>query len=209
LSLSPAASPKAKAPSCDGLQSGERTAISLDQIARALSRPQEALWQAIVAEFGQEYLLPDGELNRKQLGEAIFVNHALRRRLNRISHPLILQRMHLEIQNIQRQEPDAMVVVEVPLLIECALYRDFDRIVVVEAGEAVSTSLACWRADWTKRMSRNALLLSFLPASRGFLPTGSSGIVSSWKKLVNRVGASGRNCSRKLRNSGVTVVRGC
>jgi len=109
--------------------------ISLDQIAHALSRPQEALWQAIVAEFGQEYLLPDGELNRKQLGEAIFADHALRRRLNRISHPLILQRMHLEIQNIQRQQPDAMVVVEVPLLIECALYRDFDRIVVVEAGE--------------------------------------------------------------------------
>jgi dephospho-CoA kinase len=109
--------------------------ISLDQIAHALSRPQEALWQAIVAEFGQEYLLPDGELNRKQLGEAIFADHALRRRLNRISHPLILQRMHLEIQNIQRQQPDAMVVVEVPLLIECALYRDFDRILVVEAGE--------------------------------------------------------------------------
>jgi len=71
--------------------------LSLDQIARALSRPQEALWQAIVAEFGQGYLLPNGELNRRQLGEAIFVNHALRRRLNRISHPLILQRMRLEI----------------------------------------------------------------------------------------------------------------
>jgi dephospho-CoA kinase len=109
--------------------------LSLDQIARALSRPQEALWQAIVAEFGQGYLLPNGELNRRQLGEAIFVNHALRRRLNRISHPLILQRMRLEIQKIQCQQPDAVVVVEVPLLIECALYRDFDRIVVVEAGK--------------------------------------------------------------------------
>ncbi|MCL6473952.1 MAG: dephospho-CoA kinase [Firmicutes bacterium] len=109
--------------------------LSLDQIARALSKPQEVLWQAIVAEFGQGYLLPDGELNRKQLGEAVFGDNALRRRLNRISHPLILQRMHLEIQNIQRQQADAVVVVEVPLLIECALYLDFDRIVVVEAGE--------------------------------------------------------------------------
>lgn len=109
--------------------------LSLDRIARALSVPHGALWQAIVAEFGQGYLLPGGELNRRQLGEAIFADSTLRRRLNRISHPLILQQMHLEIKNVRKQKPNAVVVVEVPLLIECALYPDFDRIVVVEAGE--------------------------------------------------------------------------
>ncbi len=109
--------------------------ISLDQIARSLSAPQGALWQAIVAEFGQVYLLPSGELNRRQLGEAVFANGVLRRRLNRVSHPLILQQMHLEITEIQRCDPSAVVVVEVPLLIECALYTRFDRVVVVEAGE--------------------------------------------------------------------------
>lgn len=111
--------------------------ISLDRIARALSAPEEPLWQAIVAEFGQEYLLPNGELNRRRLGEAIFADASLRQRLNRISHPLILQRMHLEIENIRHNEPDALVAVEVPLLIECALYFAFDRVVVVEAGESV------------------------------------------------------------------------
>lgn len=111
--------------------------ISLDRIARALSAPKEPLWQAIVAEFGQEYLLPNGELNRRRLGEAIFADASLRQRLNRISHPLILQRMHLEIENIRQNEPDALVAVEVPLLIECALYPAFDRVVVVEAGESV------------------------------------------------------------------------
>lgn len=111
--------------------------LSLDQIARTLSAPHAALWQAIVAEFGQGYLLPNGELNRRQLGEAVFADSALRRRLNRISHPLILQQMHLEIQNIRRREPHAVVAVEVPLLIECALYLHFDRVVVVEAGEAI------------------------------------------------------------------------
>lgn len=114
--------------------------LSLDRIARALSVPHGALWQAVVAEFGQGYLLPSGELNRRQLGEAIFADSALRRRLNRISHPLILQQMGLEIQRIRAQMPGAVVVVEVPLLIECALYRDFDRTVVVEAGEQVQRS---------------------------------------------------------------------
>lgn len=109
--------------------------LSLDRIAHALSAPQEALWQAIVAEFGQGYLLPNGELDRKRLGEAVFADSALRRRLNRISHPLILQQMYLEIEKIQQREPDALIVVEVPLLIECALYRVFDRVVVVDAGE--------------------------------------------------------------------------
>lgn len=109
--------------------------VSLDQIAHTLSAPHGVLWQAIVAEFGQGYLLPSGELNRRQLGEAVFANSALRRRLNRISHPLILQQMHLEIEQIQRSAPGAVVVAEVPLLVECALYPYFDRVVVVEAGE--------------------------------------------------------------------------
>ncbi|MEJ5252856.1 MAG: dephospho-CoA kinase [Armatimonadota bacterium] len=109
--------------------------LSLDQIARTLSAPQDALWQAIVAEFGQGYLLPSGELDRKRLGEAVFADSALRRRLNRVSHPLILQEMYLEIQNIRRREPDALIAVEVPLLVECALHLAFDRVVVVEADE--------------------------------------------------------------------------
>ncbi|GIV15842.1 MAG: dephospho-CoA kinase [Armatimonadota bacterium] len=111
--------------------------LSLDHIARTLSAPRETLWQAIVAEFGQGYLLPNGELNRRKLGEAIFADITMRRRLNRISHPLILQQMHLEIQNIQRREPNTVVAVEVPLLIECALYPRFDRVVVVEADETI------------------------------------------------------------------------
>ncbi|NSW77948.1 MAG: dephospho-CoA kinase [Chthonomonadetes bacterium] len=110
--------------------------LSLDHIARRLSAPQGALWQAIVVEFGQGYLLPSGELDRKRLGEAVFADSALRRRLNRVSHPLILQEMYLEIQNIRRREPDALIVVEVPLLVECALHLAFDRVVVVESGEA-------------------------------------------------------------------------
>ncbi|MGQ9880542.1 MAG: dephospho-CoA kinase [Armatimonadota bacterium] len=109
--------------------------ISLDKIARALSAPERPLWQAIVGEFGQGYLLPNGELDRKRLGEAVFADSALRRRLNRISHPLILQQMYLEIEKIRQREPDALIAVEVPLLVECALYRVFDRVVVVDAGE--------------------------------------------------------------------------
>ncbi|MCS6949470.1 MAG: dephospho-CoA kinase [Armatimonadota bacterium] len=109
--------------------------LSLDQIAHTLSAPQQALWQAIVAEFGQGYLLPNGELNRRKLGETVFADKALRRRLNRISHPLILQEMSRQIESIRQQEPEAIVVVEVPLLVECALYCDFGRVVVVEADE--------------------------------------------------------------------------
>jgi dephospho-CoA kinase len=111
--------------------------LSLDSIAHALSVPQGALWQAIIAEFGQGYLLPDGELDRRQLGEAVFADSALRRRLNRISHPLILQQMRVEVGHIREQDANALIAVEVPLLVECALYADFDRVVVVEAGKAV------------------------------------------------------------------------
>jgi len=109
--------------------------LSLDEIARTLSAPQGALWQAIVAEFGQGYLLPNGELNRRKLGQAVFADGTLRRRLNRISHPLILQEMERRVEAIRQRQPGAIVAIEVPLLVECALYPHFDRTVVVEAEE--------------------------------------------------------------------------
>lgn len=111
--------------------------VRLDEIARTLSAPQGALWRAIVAEFGQGYLLPNGELDRRKLGETVFADHMLRRRLNRISHPLILKEMERQVQSIRQREPNAIVAVEVPLLVECALYLRFDRTVVVEAEEEI------------------------------------------------------------------------
>lgn len=114
--------------------------LSLDRIAHALSAPHQILWKAIVAEFGQGYILPNGELDRRKLGEAVFTDSHLRRRLNRVSHPLILQQMHIEIRHIQQREPNAVVAVEIPLLIECALYPDFDRVVVVEASASAQLS---------------------------------------------------------------------
>lgn len=109
--------------------------VSLDRIAHALSQPEKPLWQAIVAEFGKGYLLPTGELDRKQLAQAVFANVALRRRLNRVAHPLILQVMEEEVQAVLRQHPDAIVMVEVPLLVECALYWRFDRVILVDTEE--------------------------------------------------------------------------
>ncbi len=136
--------------------------LSLDQIARTLSAPQGALWQAIVAEFGQGYLLPSGELDRKRLGEAIFADSALRRRLNRVSHPLILQEMYLEIQNIRCKEPDALIAVEVPLLVECALHLAFDRVVVVESAEA--DQIARLRAGGLSEQEATLRLRAQIPA---------------------------------------------
>lgn len=136
--------------------------ISLDEIARTLSAPQGALWQAIVAEFGLGYLLPNGELNRRKLGEAVFADSTLRRRLNRISHPLILQEMEQQVEGIQEQHPAAIVAVEVPLLVECALYSDFARVVVVEADE--STQRARLRASGLSEEEATRRLVAQLPA---------------------------------------------
>jgi len=136
--------------------------ISLDAIARALSIPHGALWRAIVAEFGQGYLLPNGELNRRLLGEAVFADSTQRRRLNRISHPLILQQMQLEIESVLQRDPQAVVAVEVPLLIECALHLHFDRVVVVEAEESVQ--LARLQASGLSEQEAQRRLEAQLPA---------------------------------------------
>lgn len=84
-----------------GIASGKSTVSSLlrnkygipvvdaDVIAREVVEPGKRAHRKIVQEFGKEILLENGEINRSKLGEIIFGNELLRKRLNAITHPEI------------------------------------------------------------------------------------------------------------------------
>ena len=89
--------------------------VDCDRIARQVVEPGQPALAAIVEEFGPEMLQGDGILNRRRIGELVFREPDLRRRLEEITHPYILARMDQEIAK-HADGSDVPVIVDVPLL---------------------------------------------------------------------------------------------
>ncbi len=105
--------------------------VDADTIARNIVESGSAGWERVVEHFGRSVLTHDGNLDRSKLAHIIFSNEQQRAVLNNILHPLILDKIKEQLFEIAVRDPAAIVVVDVPLLIECGLQKDFDRIVVV------------------------------------------------------------------------------
>jgi dephospho-CoA kinase len=108
--------------------------IDADLIAREVVEPGTPGLKAVVEEFGPEVLRPDGTLDRERLGAIVFADEAARLRLNAIVHPLVGARSE---EIVAAAPPDAVLVHDVPLLVENNLAGNFDLVLVVEAPERI------------------------------------------------------------------------
>lgn len=104
--------------------------IDSDQIAReVVARGTPGLAQ-IVAEFGAEYLTPEGDLDRPKMAALVFSDEPARRRLEAITHPLIN-----EVGREREAEAEAagrLVVNDMPLIAEMGIAELFDVVIVVD-----------------------------------------------------------------------------
>jgi dephospho-CoA kinase len=112
--------------------------IDADVLAREVVEPGTPALAEIASEFGTHVLRPDGSLDRAALGAVIFRDPEARDKLNAITHPRIRQRVHELIAEAERQNPDAVIVYDVPLLVEAGTDRDmrFDLVAVAHADAA-------------------------------------------------------------------------
>jgi dephospho-CoA kinase len=108
------------------------TLVDSDRLAREVVAPGTEGLAEVVAAFGEEVLGPDGALDRPALGERVFGDESARRRLEGIVHPRIRQR---SAEIIAAAAPDAIVVQDVPLLVEVGLAATYHLVIVVEADE--------------------------------------------------------------------------
>jgi len=111
------------------------TLIDADQIARELVQPQTPAWQEVVRAFGNEILDRDGSIHRQKLASLIFSNPRQRSLLNRILHPRIKEEIGRRLRGIQQKDPEAIVVIDAPLLIETGGHREMDKVIVVVCTE--------------------------------------------------------------------------
>lgn len=100
-------------------------------ISREVVAPGTPGLAAIVAEFGEDMLAPDGTLDRPRLGSLVFSDTERLAALNAIVHPLVGQRS----AELERAAGEAGVVVhDVPLLVENGLAPLYDEVIVVDAS---------------------------------------------------------------------------
>lgn len=103
-----------------------------DVISREVVAPGTEGLAALVEAFGEDILLPDGALNRPALAAKAFQDDEQRAKLNGIVHPLVGKRRQEIIDSV----PEGAVVVEdIPLLVETGMAPFFPLVVVVWADE--------------------------------------------------------------------------
>lgn len=106
-------------------------AFSADDASREVMAPGSVVVQQVEEMFGKQFVLPDGNADRTALAALVFSNTEAREKLERITHPAILDLLKKRIQEAQTNDPGVFLVVEVPLLFEANLESWFDEIIVV------------------------------------------------------------------------------
>jgi dephospho-CoA kinase len=106
--------------------------IDADVLAREAVVPGTDGFAEVVAAFGPDVLASDGTLDRPALGRRVFGDDAARRRLEAIVHPRVRART---AELVAAAPPDAVVVNDVPLLVEAGLAGAYEVVVVVLADE--------------------------------------------------------------------------
>ena len=110
--------------------------IDADKVGHEAYQPNTDTWRELVAAFGGQILAPDGEIDRKKLGEIVFGRPEELERLNRIVHPRMYEMMKARIEEYRRQGV-GVVVLEAAILLEAGWDRLVDEVWVTVAPESV------------------------------------------------------------------------
>ena len=91
--------------------------VDADRIAHRLAMPHQPLWEAYMNHFGAGILLPDGTLDRRAIGRAVFHDASERKWMDEVSHPLIRSQLEKELEEYRASGRETAFL-DVPLLYE-------------------------------------------------------------------------------------------
>lgn len=106
--------------------------VSADELARQAVDAGKPTLRAVIDEFGEEFLLPDGNLDRKKLGERVFSDRAARERLSAIVHPEVRSLAEARFEQARASGAE-LICYDIPLLFETEQQERFRPVVVVTA----------------------------------------------------------------------------
>jgi dephospho-CoA kinase len=102
-------------------------AIDADALVHQLMAKGTSIWQAILDEFGEGILGPEGEIDRGKLGAIVFADAEALKRLEAIVHPAVTA----HVDELIHQATEPIVVVEAIKLIEAGWHHTCDALWVV------------------------------------------------------------------------------
>lgn len=111
--------------------------VDADRIVRDVQAAGSPVLARISAEFGADVIGPDGELDRAALGRRVFGDPEALGRLNAIVHPAVKAESQRRFEAALAADPTAVVVYDVPLLVEARVDDPWDLIVVADAPAEV------------------------------------------------------------------------
>lgn len=105
--------------------------IDFDEIAHAVEEPEGPVWREIIRRFGEEILHEDLSIDRRKLGSIVFADRAKLELLNSLVHPAVFEEWQRRLAEIRARRADAIVVSDIPLLIEAGLKEMVDLVLLV------------------------------------------------------------------------------
>jgi len=173
--------------------------LDADRISKEVTAPGGRAYDAVVQAFGRGIVRDDGSIDRKRLGEIVFADPASRERLERITHPAILEAMKDALAGLAREGHRAAVV-EATLIHESGRKGLFEAVISVTCNRETAISRLAAR-DGMSREQAEARLRTQMDSDRkagasDYVIDNSGGIESTRRQVVALAGV--------LREKGVT-----
>lgn len=110
--------------------------LDADLTAHRLIEPRRIAWRKIIVSFGKDILNRNGTVNRKLLADKVFADRRSLKKLCDIIHPLVYKEIKKVIGSIKRRGPAAVIVLDVPLLLESGKKSMVDVLIVVKCSRS-------------------------------------------------------------------------
>jgi dephospho-CoA kinase len=171
--------------------------IDFDVLAHKVEKPDMPAWREIINAFGPEILNGDGTINRSRLGAIVFTDQQKMAQLNAIVHPAVLTAWRRQLEDIEKEKADAIVLSDVPLLIEAGLKQMVDVVLLVYISPEEQLRRLMARNGYTReealsRLSAQMPIQDKLPLAdlivnnEGTCDETQQQIVPVWQELVRR-----------------------
>ena len=131
--------------------------IDADLISQQLVVPHQPAWEEIVDKFGEKYLNPDKTLNRSKLAFEVFQSDEKRHVLEVILHHRVIAEEKKIYLDLQKEDPEAIVIIDSALLIESQNYKNVAKVVIVQSTQELQVQRVMNRDGESRALVENRL----------------------------------------------------